>query len=36
MDYSKYKSSGRYYTGAERTKGILSQGEPYIVKSAKN
>jgi hypothetical protein len=26
MDYSKYKSSGRYYTGAERKKGILIQG----------
>ena len=36
MDYSKYKSSGRYYTGAERKKGILIQGEPYIVKYAKN
>ena len=36
MDYSKYKPSGRYYTGAERKKGILIQGEPYIVKYAKN
>ena len=36
MDYSRYKSSGRYYTGAERKKGILIQGEPYIVKYAKN
>ena len=36
MDYSRYKSSGRYYTGAERKKGILIQGEPYIVKYEKN
>ena len=36
MDYSRYQSSGRYYTGAERKKGILIQGEPYIVKYAKN
>ena len=36
MDYSRYQSSGRYYTGAERKKGILIQGAPYIVKYAKN
>lgn len=36
MDYSRYQSSGRYYTGAERKKGILIQGEPYIVKYTKN
>lgn len=36
MDYSRFKSSGRYYTGAERKKGILIQGKPYIVKYAKN
>lgn len=36
MDYSRYQSSRRYYTGAERKKGILIQGVPYIVKYAKN
>lgn len=36
MDYSRYASSGRYYTGAERKKGILIGGEAYIVKYAKN
>lgn len=35
MDYSRYASSGRYYTGAERKKGILIDGECYIVKYAK-
>lgn len=36
MDYSRYASSGRYYTGAERKKGILIDGEAYIVKYAKD
>lgn len=36
MDYSKYAASGRYYTGAERKKGIWINGEAYIVKYAKN
>lgn len=36
MDYSRYASSGRYYTGAERKKGILIEGEAYIVKYAKD
>lgn len=35
MDYSRYASSGRFYTGAERKKGILIAGEAYIVKYAK-
>ncbi len=35
MDYSRYALSGRYYTGAERKKGILIDGEAYIVKYAK-
>lgn len=35
MDYTRYASSGRYYTGAERKKGILIDGECYIVKYAK-
>ena len=35
MDYSRYASSGKYYTGAERKKGILIDGEAYIVKCAK-
>ena len=29
MDYSKYKPSGRYYTGVERKKGILIQGDCF-------
>lgn len=36
MDYSRYPLSGRYYTGAERKKGIMIKGEAYIVKYAKN
>ena len=36
MDYSRYPSSGRYYSGTERKKGILINGEAYIVKYAKN
>ena len=35
MDYTKYALSGRYYTGAERKKGILIDGEAYIVKYAR-
>lgn len=36
MDFTKYASSGKYYTGAERKKGILIGGEAYIVKYAKD
>lgn len=36
MDFSRYPASGRYYTGAERKKGILINGETYIVKYAKD
>lgn len=36
VDYTRYPLSGRYYTGAERKKGILVKGEAYIVKYAKN
>lgn len=36
MDYSRYAPSGRYYTGAERKKGILIEGEAYIVKFARD
>lgn len=36
MDYSRYPLSKKYYTGAERKKGILIKGKPYIVKYAKN
>lgn len=35
MDYSRCALSGKYYTGAERKKGILIDGEAYIVKYAK-
>lgn len=35
MDYSRYALSGKYYTGAERKKGILIDGEAFIVKYAK-
>ena len=36
MDYSLYPLSGKYYTGAERKKGIVIKGKPFIVKYAKN
>lgn len=36
MDFSKYAPSGKYYTGAERKKGILIKGQAYIVKYAKD
>lgn len=36
MDFTKYPDSGRFYTGAERKKGILIQGQPYILKFRKN
>ena len=36
MDYAKYPSSGRFYSGAERKTGILIEGQPYIVKFAKD
>lgn len=35
-DFSKCASSGRFYTGAERKKGILLEGENYIIKFRKN
>ena len=35
MDYTKYPLSGKYYTGAERKKGIAIRGVPFIVKYAK-
>ena len=35
MDYTRCVSSGRYYTGAEKKRGILIYGEPYIMKYAK-
>lgn len=36
MDYAKFPDSYRYYSGAEKKKGILIQGRPYIVKFRKN
>lgn len=36
MDYSRYPSSERFYSGTERKKGILINGEAFIVKYAKN
>lgn len=36
MDYVNYPSSGRFYSGAERKTGILIEGQPYIVKFAKD
>ena len=35
-DFSKCAPSGRFYTGAERKKGILVEGESYIFKFRKN
>ena len=36
MDYSKYSDGGRFYSGAERKKSILINGNPYLVKFQKN
>lgn len=36
MDYSRYPSSERFYSGTERKKGILINGEAFLVKYAKN
>lgn len=36
MDYSKYPSGERFYSGAERKKSILVSGNPYIIKFQKN
>lgn len=35
-DFSKCSLSGRFYTGAERKKGIRLKGENYIIKFRKN
>lgn len=34
-DFSRCRDSGRFYTGAERKKGILLKGENYIIKFRK-
>lgn len=36
MDYSRFPNSNRYYSGAERKKGILINKKPYIIKYQKN
>lgn len=36
MDYSKYSDGGRFYSGAERKKSIIINGNAYIVKFRKN
>lgn len=36
MDYAKFPDSYRYYSGAEKKRGILIQGRLYIVKFRKN
>lgn len=36
MDFSRYPDSNRFYDGSERKKGILINGQPYIVKFRKN
>lgn len=36
MDYSNYPDGGRFYSGAERKKSIIINGNPYIVKFQKN
>ena len=36
IDYSKYPDGGRFYSGAERKKSILINGNAYIVKFQKN
>lgn len=36
IDYSKYPDGGRFYSGAERKKPILINGNAYIVKFQKN
>ncbi len=35
-DFSNCRDSGRFYTGAERKKGILFKDEPYIIKFRKS
>lgn len=35
-DFSRCRDSGRFYTGVERKKGILLNGENYIIKFRKN
>ena len=36
MDYSKYPDGGRFYSGAERKKSIIINGNAYLVKFQKN
>ena len=36
IDYSKYPDGGRFYSGAERKKSILINGNAYLVKFQKN
>lgn len=36
MDYSDYPDAGRFYSGAERKKSILIDGNAYLVKFQKN
>ena len=36
VDYSKYPIGNRYYSGAERKKSIIINGNPYIIKFQKN
>lgn len=36
MDYSKYPDGGRFYSGAERKKSIIIDGNAYLVKFQKN
>lgn len=36
IDYSKYPDGGRFYSGAERKKSIIINGNPYLVKFQKN
>ncbi len=35
-DFSRCCDSGRFYTGVERKRGILINGEYYIIKFRKN
>ena len=36
LDYSKYPDGGRFYSGAERKKSIIINGNAYLVKFQKN
>lgn len=36
IDYSKYPDGGRFYSGAERKKSIIINGNAYLVKFQKN